>query len=201
LKKLFLRKISLFRTNFSGSNMIGCCCGSPEIPLEPFHVMNISQGQKSTIEDGLQDKERSPTSELDQVAQTTTGKPEMEEKIRSFTPIERDPKFIFSIKFETSPLGIVVASDEDGNCAYVTRVNGEKNKAIENNVLPLNSKLLKVNDKEVELYKFEDATGAIKECLETLPLVLTFCHPDGLKENERSDETMHDDNSEQQNIS
>jgi len=102
--------------------------------------------------------------------------------------VERDPKFIFSIKFGTKPLGIDITSSEYGTCAYVTDVDGKKNKAIENKKLPLNSKVIKVNDKTVENYKFQDILDLIHDGLETLPLVLTFCDPDGLEEEERPDD-------------
>merc|ERR1719357_1427740 len=72
--------------------------------------------------------------------------------------IERDPKFIFSIIFETKPLGMDITSSEYGTCAYVTDVDEKKNKSLENNTLPLYSKLLRVNGKGVEHDKFHDTS-------------------------------------------
>merc|ERR1719289_507525 len=43
--------------------------------------------------------------------------------------IERDPKFVFSITFETKPLGMDITSSEYGTCAYVTNVDEKKNEA------------------------------------------------------------------------
>merc|ERR1719193_1011556 len=101
--------------------------------------------------------------------------------------IERDPKFVFSITFETKPLGMDITSSEYGTCAYVTHVDGKKNKALENNTLPLYSKLIRVNGKGVENDKFQDTLDLIQDRLKDLPLILTFCHPDGLNADERPD--------------
>jgi len=102
-------------------------------------------------------------------------------------PIERDPKHVFTIKFKNKPLGIVLTSDAGGRSAYVTQVNGKKNKAVKKNRLPLKSKLLKLNGKDVELDQIDDITAVIVESMKNFPLELTFCHPDGLNENEVPD--------------
>jgi len=99
-------------------------------------------------------------------------------------PAERDPQHIFTIKFKKKPLGIALTSSMKGFCAYVSEVNGKKNKAVKKNKLPLKSKLLKVNGKDIEMNKLDDITAAIVEGLIKLPMELTFCHPDGLGEEE-----------------
>lgn len=151
------------------------------------------------MEDGEQDKDGlSPTEPEKLVAAVqegepneevqTAGEPEMKKEALSLQPIERDPKYIFSIKFKKKPFGIVLTSAEDGNGAYVTEVDGKLNKAVKNNKLPLNSKLLKVNDKEMEFYIFDDITASIIGCMaRSDAVVITFCHPDGLNEDEFPD--------------
>jgi len=102
-------------------------------------------------------------------------------------PIVRDSKHVFSIIFKKKPLGIVLTSAIDGTSAYVTEVDGKKNKAVKNYKLPLNSKLLKLNGKDVELDQIDDITEAIVESMKSMPLELTFCHPDGVNDNEFPD--------------
>jgi len=169
--------------------MIARCCGSRETSLEPVFV-----GQPGSIlKDAQQDKECLPPTEVVKAAQTAS-QCEMKNEVHFLTPIERDLNYVFSIKFKTKPLGMIITSSEDGTCAYVTHVDGKINKAVDNNKLPLNSKLLKVNDKEVELDSFEATTSLIIDCMWTLPLVLTFCHPDGLNVRERPDPSPKDSN-------
>jgi len=162
--------------------MIARCCGSRETSLEPVFVAQTA----TLLTDGQEDNKCLPPSEVVKAAQTAS-QYEMKKEVRFLTPIERDLKYVFSIKFKTKPLGMIVTASEDGTCAYVTHVDGKINKAVDNNKLPLNSKLLKVNDKEVELDSFEAITSLTIDCLWTLPLVLTFCHPDGLTVKERPD--------------
>jgi len=102
-------------------------------------------------------------------------------------PVERDPQHIFTIKFKKKPLGIALTSSIKGYCAYVSDVNGKKNRAVKKNKLPLKSKLLKVNGKDIEMNKLDDITKEIVEGLKKLPMELTFCHPDGLGEEETAD--------------
>jgi len=156
--------------------MIGCCCVSPEARLESVSVMNVTGQLESRLNDGLR------TSEFDKAFQSSC-ELEMKEEVH----IQRDPKYIFSITFETKPLGMDITSSEYGTCAYVTNVDEKKNKALENTKLPLNSKVIRVNGKGVEHDKFEDTLYLIKDCLGNLPLILTFCHPDGLNVDERPD--------------
>jgi len=116
------------------------------------------------------------------------GEPELkEDPPQKQLPIARDSKHVFSIKFKKKPLGIVLTSATDGTSAYVTEVNRKKNKAVKNYNLPLNSKLLKLNGKDVELDQIDDITEVIVESMNNMPLELTFCHPDGLNENEIPD--------------
>jgi len=102
-------------------------------------------------------------------------------------PAERDPQHIFTITFKKKPLGISLTSSIKGFCAYVSEVNGKKNKAVKKNKLPLKSKLLKVNGKDVEMDKLDDIVAAMNEGLKKLPMELTFCHPDGLVAEETAD--------------
>jgi len=100
---------------------------------------------------------------------------------------ERDPRHIFDIIFKKKPLGIIFTSAENGKCAYVTQLKGKKNKAIRKGKLPVNSKLLKVNGETIELEYMDKITRLIVKELEKLPLTLTFCHPDGLRPDEKPD--------------
>jgi len=100
-------------------------------------------------------------------------------------PGKRNPDHIFTITLKTRPFGVILTSNVDGICAYVTSTNPESNSAVE--TLPLKSKLLKVNDTEVELDDFASITSLIIEKSKELPLVLTFCHPDGLAAGEEAD--------------
>jgi len=117
------------------------------------------------------------------------GGPEMKDVAITLTPIERDPKHIFSIVFKTQPLGLTFTSCEDGSSAYVTKVNEKNNNmAGEGSKLSLNSKLLTVKGTDVERLEFQDIINLIMVGLRTMPLELTFCHPDGLNQNEIPDQ-------------
>lgn len=100
---------------------------------------------------------------------------------------ERDPKYIFDIKLKKRPLGIVLTSSMNGTCAYVTKVRKKKNKSIRKGKLPKNSKLLKVNGTNIEMDDINKITELILKDLKRLPLTLTFCHPDGLRDDEIPD--------------
>jgi len=100
---------------------------------------------------------------------------------------ERDPKYIFDIKLKKQPLGIVLTSSKNGKCAYVTKVYKKKNKAVRKGKLPQNSKLLKVNDANIEMDDINTITELILKEVKQLPLTLTFCHPDGLCDDEIAD--------------
>jgi len=100
---------------------------------------------------------------------------------------ERDPKYIFDIKIKKHPLGIVLTSSKEGTCAYVTKVHKKKNKAVRKGKLPKNSKLLKVNSIDIEMDDINKITGLIVKEVKSLPLTLTFCHPDGLRDDEIPD--------------
>jgi len=100
---------------------------------------------------------------------------------------ERHPKHIFSITYTSKPLGIVVSSSIDCTSAYVTTVDGSRNQAIQDNNLPLNSKLLKCNGVDVEADDIDDIEKTLIAGQENMPLTLTFCHPDGLFDDEYPD--------------
>lgn len=100
---------------------------------------------------------------------------------------ERDPKHIFDITFKKRPLGVHLTTDSNGKCAYVTQTNGKKNKAVDKNKLPKYSKLLKVNDINIELEEFDVILMLIVNKMKDPPLTLTFCHPDGLARDEFPD--------------
>jgi len=92
---------------------------------------------------------------------------------------ERDPKHFFMIIVRTRPFGFVLAPAIGGSEAYVTE------KAVRWANLPVNSKLLKVNDQDVEKYLIDDIQDLINNAV--LPLNLTFCEPEGLYMDEFAD--------------
>jgi len=96
----------------------------------------------------------------------------------------REEKHIFKIAFTQPKLGIVLCSDINSNCAYVTIVDEEKNPMFKDVELPKYSKVLRVNGVDVEMSKFRRIVNCIKEGKEHLPVTITFCHPDGLGEDE-----------------
>jgi len=106
--------------------------------------------------------------------------------------VQRDPGYIFTIQFKMAPLGFALTSARDGSCGYITEVYGEKNEAVKNNKLPLGSKLLKVNQTDVEWKSIDDITESIIEGIENLPVIMTFCNPDGLNNEEIPDPTPKD---------
>lgn len=96
----------------------------------------------------------------------------------SFGPGE---SHLFSIKFNKTPLGIVLTPDENGECAFITETDGKLNEAVKDDKLPLFSKLIKCNGVDVEMKKIEDIKKMIQEeGSKNLPLELTFYHRDGL---------------------
>jgi len=163
-----------------------CSVDRPELGLDSLSAMAKQKPRKVMAQE----------EELDQ-----KGKPQMNELSRYLT--ERNPKYVFSITFESRPLGIILTSNADGTCAYVTVVDGSKNSAVEDNNLPLNSKLLACNGIDIESDTIRDIEKRIKAGQEGLPLTLnekkieagkgspplrlTFCHPDGLYEGEFPD--------------
>jgi len=111
------------------------------------------------------------------------GGPEMkDESTSSTTLIKRDPKHIFSVVFQTKPLGLILTPCKTCSSAYVTGVDGKMNTAVKGNKLPLYSKLLTVRGTDVELLEFKDILDLLQDNLRSMPLELTFCHPDGLDE-------------------
>jgi len=105
--------------------------------------------------------------------------------------INRNSKHIFEIVFEKKPIGVSLTSARDGRCAYVTQANGTKNKAVKSNRLPVKSKLLLVNRRNVEMATIDKTTRLILESMDDMPLKLTFCHPDGLGSDEIADPNPH----------
>lgn len=100
---------------------------------------------------------------------------------------EREEKHILDVIFKQPQLGIVVNSGSDGICAYVTDADKEKNPMLKEVDLPKNSKLLRVNGKDVEFWTLQKMVDLIMKEKENPPLEITFCHPDGLGENEVPD--------------
>jgi len=101
--------------------------------------------------------------------------------------IMRDPKYTIAVKFEKKRLGLKLASSVDGQDAYVTSLNLVKNRKLKDANLPVNSKLLKVGQRSVEGESIDMITKIIVQKTKSLPLVLTFCHPDGLESHEFPD--------------
>jgi len=101
-------------------------------------------------------------------------------------PRVRDQKHIFEITFSRIPLGVIFTSSNDGRSTYVTGTDGNNDEVTDKN-LPKNSKLLKVNDVDVELQTLEETTELLNKLMKELPITMTFCHPDGLEEDERQD--------------
>lgn len=99
---------------------------------------------------------------------------------------KREPNHIFDITFRERPLGIILTSAESGLGAYLTKINETKSKTFIEQ-LPKNSKLLRVNDIEIEEKDIEMITDLVVREAKKLPLKLTFCHPDGLDESEIPD--------------
>lgn len=115
----------------------------------------------------------------------------------------RNPKHVFKIKFKNpKPLGMAITSESNGLCAYVTKTDPKQNKTIKKKKLPLKSKLLKVNGVNVENEKINQITELIRaEMNSSTPLVLTFCHPDGLEPDEYPDPSPVAEFSERQSAS
>jgi len=158
-----------------------CCSACPEdepVPVEMEDVMTSG----SPIKDMKGSEEAgNPDGKIE------AGEPEMKVEATPSMPIKRDPKHIISIVFKTQPLGINFTSSVDGTSAYVTKVVEESNEAIKDSKLPLDSKVLTINGTDVELSEFDDIIKLLVNGLNTLPLELTFCHPDGLDQNEVPD--------------
>lgn len=103
------------------------------------------------------------------------------------SPPTRKDEHLLSLTFKKRRLGIVFTSDIKGRGAYVTRLDPSKNKYLKKCKLPLNAKLLKVDDKTVEMQSIDDITKIIIEATNKLPFTLVFCKPDGLLREERPD--------------
>jgi len=101
-------------------------------------------------------------------------------------PRVRDQKHIFEITFSRIPLGVILTSSIDGTSTYVTGTDGNNDEVTDKN-LPKDSKVLKVNDVDVELQTLEETSELLNKVMKELPFTMTFCHPDGLDEDERQD--------------
>jgi len=139
----------------------------------PTNVANIKLERKAC-----------PLQRIDEVKDgdliyATAKLPEDIEEEASCVMRERDPKHVFKIKLKKRPLGITLTSASDCTAAYVTETSARLT------YLPVNSKLLKVNGWHVEMWKIDDITDLIVNA--GLPFTLTFCHPEGLYEDEFAD--------------
>jgi len=183
--------------------MRGWCCGSREpavAPIGPMNLMLFKARSRATRKDPEEHNSGSSPSklsnpgaavmrvELDREVLTITCETDTKSETNSLTTLEGSPNFLFSIKFDKKPLGIILTSNNEGTCAYVTEIIESKNKDLENNKLPLKSKLLKLNDVYLEYDKFDDIIDAVIDA--SFPKVLTFCHPDGLFTYECPDHTL-----------
>merc|ERR1719320_87389 len=107
-------------------------------------------------------------------------------------PRVRDLKHIFEITFSKIPLGVIFTSSFYGTCAYVTGTDGENDEVTDDN-LPKDSKLLKINDCDVEWQTLDKTAQLLNKLMDDLPITMTFCHPNGLDEDERQDpDPKHD---------
>jgi len=99
----------------------------------------------------------------------------------------RDPKHVFDITFTTAPLGVKFTSSRSGKCIYVTDTDGEVNKAVKDDKLPKDAKLLRVNNIDVESQTINETVKLIRKLINSQPVTMSFCHPDGLDEDECQD--------------
>jgi len=134
---------------------------------------------KDTVDEDWEDSEKK--------AQQLLDVPNEESKSPTTKVPVREEKHIFTLTFRQPELGLVVNSDDDSNCAYVTVVDEDKNPMLKDVELPKHSKVLQVNGVDVEILTFPKIVDSIKEGKKHLPLTITFCHPDGLGENEVPD--------------
>jgi len=145
---------------------------------------NKNPGNSHAYNDTTEGEDGENTTDPEEFVVQSTAEPEKEVPV---VTRQRDPKHIFTLTLKKRPLGIVLTSDPDGYAAYVTSTNGNKNKVVGGDNLPVNSKLLKVNSIHVEDEAIICITDTIRDNLRRLPLDLTFCHPEGLDEDERPD--------------
>jgi len=166
-----------------------------------FYFMGCSSS-KDENETGKQVFQGEAEGEIDEATASASAEPKevldespQEPEMKKAPPVirPRDPKHIFEVTLKKRPLGIVLTSEPDGQAAYVTSTDGKKSKAVKGKKLPLNSKLLKVNGVHVENEQIISITDSIRQGAKDLPLVLTFCHPDGLDEDEHADPDPKDD--------
>jgi len=104
----------------------------------------------------------------------------------------RDEKHIFKITFTKIPLGVVCTSSIYGISTYVTETDGKNDEVTDEN-LPKGSKLLKINDVDVEFLSLDQTTGLLIKLMNNLPIIMTFCHPDGLDKDELQDPNPKND--------
>merc|ERR1712183_946961 len=109
---------------------MGGCCATEEMSMETLKLQDMELESEEV--------EKKPKDTLKVVGEPSE-EPELKEKTPSQPapePIERDPQYIFSIKFKKKPIGVVFTSDVDGTGAYVTEVDPKRNKASRKNKLP-----------------------------------------------------------------
>jgi len=166
---------------------MGCSSSKEEKESDQQIFQKEAEGEVEESEEG------SP--EPEEVLDQSSGEPEEKTEDKKVPPVvrERDPKHVFTVTLKKRPLGIVLTSEPDGSAAYVTATNGKKSKPVKGKKLPLNSKLLKVNGVHVENEQITSITDIIRQGAKNLPLDLTFCHPDGLDEEEHADPNPKDD--------
>jgi len=100
--------------------------------------------------------------------------------------IDRDKDDLIVLSFNRRPLGLVFTSAEDGTQAYVTRTAPNQNPMVKNPRLSF-SKLLRINDEDVEEETIDKITNKILCALTLPPLKLTFCAASGLQSHEVPD--------------
>lgn len=99
--------------------------------------------------------------------------------------LQRHEKDIVKVFHKSGRLGLTLTSDFRGMDAYVTTIDLEKNKMLEDTGLVLNSKVLQVNDQSVESKPLPEISKSIIACRN--PYTITFCKPCGLMETEKPD--------------
>jgi len=91
-----------------------------------------------------------------------------------------------TVLFEACKIGLKLTSDVNGNDAYVTDIDVEKNPRFKEQSLELYSKILKINDEPVESKSLYEISKLIEAAC-SLPFTVTFCKPRGLSINEKPD--------------
>jgi len=98
----------------------------------------------------------------------------------------RNADDVITVLFEACKIGLKLTSDVNGNDAYVTDIDLEKNPRFKEQSLELYSKILKINDEPVESKSLYEISKLIEAAC-SLPFTVTFCKPRGLSINEKPD--------------